>query len=481
MKDLPHKGALAACAALAVGEAAGFACGPLGSLWFFVALSAAAVALFGAAFDFRGWRIAAVALAGMALALCCESSRSQAFDEADSSNGPLVCSLKASSCGVRRGDWTSFRSSWKGIDLDVRVKNAAALPQRGETWRCAGWLERRPRDDRRRRTLWVTGTGTFAECVSRPPRLSPPVVAEAVKRRLSRAASIGLDGSRSVAATLNRAMLLGERAAMGKKLKETFVASGAMHLFAVSGLHVGVVLVVVWTLLRLLRCAFALQTVLALLAVWAYAYMIGMPPSAARAATMATFYLLAPLLMRRRDALAAWARTFILFHVVDPGRLFDVGSAMSFTVVLGILAADRLARALAWPLASRSLLMVFAAWAAGVPIAAHVFGRVVPGGLVANLLLLPLAGVSLSLALLGAAIGCVVPLIGAYFNNAAALVTDAMRGIAWAVSRIPLSSVETGPWSAWQCTAWYLVVVLAALLVYLVVTRRRSYLLAASG
>ena len=477
MRDLPHKGALAACAALAVGEAAGFACGPLGPLWLFAALAAASAALFG--FQFRRWRIVAVALAGAALALRSECARSQAFDEAESTNGPFVCEIKASSRISSRGEWTSFQGSWKGIDLEVRARDICEPPRRGEVWRCAGWLERRPREDRRRRALWVTGTGSHAECISRPSRFSLPRAAEGARRRLSAAASIGLDGPRRVAVSLNRAMLLGERAGMDRKLKETFIAAGAMHLFAVSGLHVGVVLVVIWALLRLLRCPFRLQALLALPAVWAYAYMIGMPPSASRAATMATFYLLAPLFMRRRDALAAWARTLLLFHAISPERLFDVGSAMSFTVVFGILAADRLAKSLDMPFAARSLFMVFAAWAAGVPIAAHVFGRVVPGGLLANLLLMPLAGVSLSLALVGAAVSCAVPFIGAYFNNAAALVTDAMRGIAWAVSRLPLSSIETGPWSAWQCAAWYLVVVLAALLVYLVVTRRRNYLVPA--
>ena len=62
-------------------------------------------------------------------------------------------------------------------------------------------------------------------------------VANAVRREFSRRIGIGLEHDRSVA-NLNRAILLGERGRLPRGTRDVFVASGTMHVFAISGLHV---------------------------------------------------------------------------------------------------------------------------------------------------------------------------------------------------------------------------------------------------
>ena len=148
---------------------------------------------------------------------------------------------------------------------------------RGRPW-MRGRLERRCR---------AGGGGVTA-------RLAP------AREALSRCAGIGIE--HSDAASLNRAILLGERRSLPKEAKRVFAASGAMHVFAVSGVHVMAVAKVLAVLMQLLFVPKRFAGAAAVPFVWGYVCVIGLPPSAVRAATMATFYFSAPVFWRRPSA-----------------------------------------------------------------------------------------------------------------------------------------------------------------------------------
>lgn len=285
------------------------------------------------------------------------------------------------------------------------------------------------------------------------PRRAATAAATPLRRAFSRQAAIGLAAG-SESAAINRAILLGERWRLKPETKRAFVESGSIHVFAISGLHV---MVVAKTLMLLLMLAFVPQRlagVAALPPLWIYVYMIGAPPSAVRAATMASLYLLAPVFWRRPDALRAWSLTFLGVHLIDPRLAADVGCRLSFAVMLALILAaqvtDRLPRA--W---AKALLFVFAAWAAGAPIAASTFGRFTPGGIVVNLALVPAAALSVTVGIFGALLGFVSETAAAHLNNLAALVTQAMAGVARAIAGSGWASFEVEPWGTSACAAWY--------------------------
>lgn len=274
-----------------------------------------------------------------------------------------------------------------------------------------------------------------------------------IRRELSRRVAIGLGRERDIVA-LNRAILLGERRRLPPDMRRTFVESGTMHVFAISGLHVMAVAGLLYWLLRMAFVPLRVAGAAAVPILWAYVWIVGLPPSAVRAATMATFYYAAPLFWRRPDGMKAWAVTFFIVYLGDPTKICDVGCALSFTVMLAILLALECGKALggAW---AQSLCVTVAAWAAGVPIAAHVFGRVTPGGLLANLALLPSAAVTVVAGALGLMASFVSETVAAHFNNLAALFTKAMVGVAAVVARLPGANLETGSWPTWACLVWY--------------------------
>ena len=493
---------LLVCAALAAGEAAGFALGGPGTCWPTCAVAAAFAALFGYAFRWRRWPFAAVFLLGAALALrsAGEREREVIRMETESGRDPARAELVAKEDArvrVRKdgSSWAVFPGMAGELPLRVVVPLADGdtAPRRGERWICMGWLSRPPKKGGAR-TLWVRGRGTFARRGEQTVACRLQSAAESLRESLLRRAGFGIgEEARARAA----AMLLGERTALDPAVKADFVAAGTIHVFAISGLHVMVVARVLMALALLAAVPLRLASLAVVPLVWAYVFAVGLPPSAVRAAAMATAYLAAPLFWRRPDAVAAWSAAFLVVHVVSPESIVNVGSQLSFAVMLALVAwarwtcpdhaedgdglrpgsalAARLgaacrARTLAGALSGlgTALAGTLVAWAAGVPIAAHAFGRVTPGGVVANLAAVPIACAGVVAGALGCLLGFVSPKVAAHCNNAAALATQAMSGVSRAVSATGVSSFDVAPWPWWMCATWY-----AALAMCLWLFRRR--------
>jgi len=288
-------------------------------------------------------------------------------------------------------------------------------------------------------------------------------VTNAVRRDFSRRIGIGLGHDREVA-NLNRAILLGERSRLPRQTRQVFVESGTMHVFAISGLHVMLVARVLLTFLAFCLVPYRWTGITAIPPLWGYVAMIGFAPSAVRAALMATVYFLSPVFWRRPNALMAWVATFFIVYGSSPRMIADVGCALSFAVMLAIVLAGRCGKSLGsgWKM---TMWLTFAAWIAGVPIAAHVFGRVTPGGLLANIPLIFAAQYSVGAGLVGILTSYVSETLAAHLNNFAGLFTRAMLGVAEAVSRLPGANLDLGAWSFLQCAEWYAVIGLAAYLV----------------
>ena len=475
VKPISSAGVLGVCAALALGEAAGFVAGPFGWLWLYAVAAALCTVFFGYAFSIKGWKYVAIFLAGFSLALYTENSRYEALDTIESSNGPFTAELKVETPPINRFGRVSFNSSWRGIDLQVRFKDDTQTPSPGEIWKCTGWVERKDRSFRGRRRMYISGVHSSAQRIYSPSSISPVKILHFVRDKMLNASKVGVLEDYLLTYGINKAMIFGDRSGLEKTTRKTFATAGTTHFFAISGLHVGVVLGLILLFLRLCKCPFDFSGVFAVPAIWFYAFLALSSPSAMRASSMATFYLMGPFFMRRSDALVAWAQTFVIFHIFCPSMLFDIGSVLSFTVMLGILVSDRFAVSLGWSRKKRAILVFVAAWAFGAPVAAYVFGQITPGGLVATLLLMPLAGTSVILGFIGSIIGCFSLQVAAHINNAAILSTEAMRGISWAVASIPWANIEVEQWGLFDCISWYLLIVLLPTLVYLRAKRKEQF------
>jgi ComEC/Rec2-related protein len=258
-----------------------------------------------------------------------------------------------------------------------------------------------------------------------------------------------------------RAMLLGLRADIPPEVREHFWMTGTMHVFAISGLHVGIV---AFFCLALVRAAgigrryelFALAPLLA-----AYTAATGLASSAIRAALMSLAYVAATFFRRRPDAPSALAAAALVLLAADAREIADIGFLYSFMVVAGLFLftppllrpwrrawaaedwraqpppfAERVTRS-ALRRAVSPTIVSLAAWMASAPLTAHWGNRFAPAALLGNLLVMPSAYVIVLTALLSLVSATVFPWVSETFNHANRVFAHLlMSGIA-KISAIP--------------------------------------------
>jgi competence protein ComEC len=189
------------------------------------------------------------------------------------------------------------------------------------------------------------------------------------------------------------AMTTGDRGGLTPKLRRAYSRTGASHLLAVSGLHVGIVFMIINALLYLMplvRGGHIAKNMLAAAAVWGYAAMTGLSPSATRAAFMFTGAQAALATSRARNPANVMCATALVMLAVKPGLVGDISFQLSFVAVAAILAwfgplyrlvagRSRVANVL-WGM----LIVGFVASTATLPLVSHTFGVFSPVGVVLN-------------------------------------------------------------------------------------------------
>jgi competence protein ComEC len=211
------------------------------------------------------------------------------------------------------------------------------------------------------------------------------------------------------------ALATGSRAGLPRGVQDAFAATGTAHLLAVAGLHLGMVGLVVFFLVRrlvsrwealLLRVpAQHVAAIVAFVAILLYALLVGWRVPAVRAALMAAAALALLLAGRETDIIAALALAAFAILALSPASLFEPAFQLSFAAIFGLgLAAprlralrERLTHGLIPPLRWMVDLFLVSTTAtlATAPLVAHHFNLVSLIGPLANLVLVPLVGLAL--------------------------------------------------------------------------------------
>ena len=123
----------------------------------------------------------------------------------------------------------------------------------------------------------------------------------------------------------------------------------------------------------------------------------------------------------------------------------------------------------------QSLGVSFLAWAAGVPIAARLFGRIAVSGIVGNVAMVPAAMAATVSALAGVSLSLFSDSAAVWANAAAGVILKAMAFMALVSSRLPFSHFTVERWSLAECAAWYAGLIALMRLASMVAERRRSF------
>ncbi|QNM85646.1 ComEC/Rec2 family competence protein [Polaribacter pectinis] len=136
------------------------------------------------------------------------------------------------------------------------------------------------------------------------------------------------------------ALLLGQRQDISKDLIEDYQRAGAIHVLAVSGLHVGVILLLLTFILKpleKLKYGRFLKTFCIVLLLWMFAFIAGLSASVVRAVTMFTFLAVGQTFQRKNVITFSLITSMFFLLIVKPMFLFDVGFQLSYLAVFGII------------------------------------------------------------------------------------------------------------------------------------------------
>lgn len=137
---------------------------------------------------------------------------------------------------------------------------------------------------------------------------------------------------------LANALILGERSLLTNKTTRNFSNTGAMHILAVSGLHIGILLQLLLLILSLFKKQITKTnaTLLSISLLWLYAIITGFSPSVVRSVVMFTFIFLGTLRGKANSELNILALSAILILCWNPFYLYDIGFQLSYSAMLGI-------------------------------------------------------------------------------------------------------------------------------------------------
>lgn len=199
------------------------------------------------------------------------------------------------------------------------------------------------------------------------------------------------------------ALLLGERSFLDVELRDDFADAGAIHILAVSGLHVGIIYFFFISLLNKLsgkrRGIWKLLPVLIIL--WGYAVVTGLSPSVLRASTMFSFIALGKCFDRYGNIYNLIAASALILLTLKPVLILQPGFALSYLAVLGIVFYYPRFRSIInlknkWLDKVASLICVsLAAQLATFPISIYYFHQFPNLFLLTNLIVIPLATIIL--------------------------------------------------------------------------------------
>lgn len=158
-------------------------------------------------------------------------------------------------------------------------------------------------------------------------------ILSSVKKRLTRIYSLMM--SDNEAGTL-AAMVLGEKSLLDEEQKRLYQENGISHILAISGLHIGLIAMFFFKLLRKLKCPIFPASILTMFFIYSYGILTGFSVSTNRAIVMMVISLLAPITGKCYDMLSSICLSALIILMQNPMQIISAGFLLSYGAVLGI-------------------------------------------------------------------------------------------------------------------------------------------------
>ncbi|MEI6035379.1 MAG: ComEC/Rec2 family competence protein [Verrucomicrobiae bacterium] len=380
-----------------------------------------------------------------------------------------------------RMEMLELEGAWHPCAADVAVEVKSPAPARGDRIRVTGGIEEIPPPrnpaafDAR---AWMRRNGITCEIeaearsdvvvLQAAPWYSLPSVASRCCAWMERTLREGIGGD-PVVCDLLAGMVLGVTSSIPDVLQQEFRNTGTFHLFSVSGLHVGMIGLILWQALKMAGVRRRWSVAIIIPALFFYALITGWKSASLRSVVMSSIFLIGMASSRQPMPFNSLCAAGLFVLAQQTCEIFNPGFQLSFLVVAAILLmAVPLHRAIRRhvhpdPFVPRQLWtpsqklgagsaehlggmasVSLAAWAGSLPLTVLYFHLVSMIALPANMAIIPLAFVNMVTACLALAGGIFSSTLAGIFNNANLVFTKALLAIVQAASALPGSSFYVG-------------------------------------
>ena len=236
-----------------------------------------------------------------------------------------------------------------------------------------------------------------------------------------------------------KALLLGERKNLPENWEEKFTLSGTNHLLAISGLHIGFILIILLQITKIFNISnLKLKNLLITIILFVYICLTGFRSSVFRAGFLAIFYLWARVLNREADIFNIMALTASINLLVKPYSLFEIGFQLSYIVLLTIILWNPYLKKI-FP---QPLTVSISAQLGSLAITSYYFNLITPIGIITNLWAIPLTGLIIMVSIFSLLIGSIFSFLFNYLNLILRLLLSLLyRGMEY-TARFSLGSFE---------------------------------------
>jgi competence protein ComEC len=235
---------------------------------------------------------------------------------------------------------------------------------------------------------------------------------------------------------LLRGLLLADRAEIDYETKQNFVNSGVIHILAVSGLHVGYILL--FFVVAFGRFNIYIRSLLTIIGLLCFMFITGIPASVFRATLMSVILIIAFLTGRSTNLLNSIALSAVIILIFKPFEILNPGFQLSYSAVLSIALIYPLIQKVIYQSNIRNkylnnlLLFVAVSLSAQIgtlPFTLAYFNKLSVISLFTNIIVIPLAGIIVGLAIITLLIGSIIPSIATYLALVNNIVTSIMMDL----------------------------------------------------
>ena len=266
-----------------------------------------------------------------------------------------------------------------------------------------------------------------------------------------------------------KTILIGDRSALEYGIKEDFIKTGTVHILAISGLHVGLIATLILWLFSILRLPKKLNLILTLIFLIFYSFVAGSNPPVIRAVIMFFMFAAGYLINRDSDTLNTLSLAAFLILLWNPKELFDPSFQLSFASVGSIIILmPKIDKALGLDFIQQKSLLAkmkvyifkctsvsIAAWLGTSPLISIYFSTVSPVAILANLIVIPMLFLLISVSFLFFLVALASSLLASLVGQALCAIEDILFFLNHIFSGLPFAYLRIGSMSAGSLALYY--------------------------